>query len=101
MLDPVGVADPAVERGRPRYGVPIANIRKFIGVGLNYTDHALESNLPIPTEPVHTLLKITGDWQKFKGLPGSEGRLQPQAEKVDKQARFNEELAKVSNNAAE
>ncbi len=55
----------------------------------------------IPTEPVHSLLKITGDWQKFKGMPGSEGRLQPQPEKVDKQARFNEELAKVSNNAAE
>jgi small subunit ribosomal protein S16 len=51
----------------------------------------------IPTEPVHGLLKITGDWQKFKGLPGAEGRLQPQPEKVDKQARFNEELAKVSN----
>jgi small subunit ribosomal protein S16 len=55
----------------------------------------------IPTEPVHGLLKVTGDWQKFKGLPGAEGRLQPQPEKVDKQARFNEELAKVSNNAAE
>ena len=54
-----------------------------------------------PTEPVHSLLKITGDWQKFKGLPGAEGKLKPQPEKVDKQARFNEELAKVSNNAAE
>ncbi len=28
-----------------------------------------------PTEPVLKLLKITGDWQKFKGLPGAEGRL--------------------------
>ena len=42
---------PKVE-GAPRYGVPIANVRKFIAVGLNYTDHAIESNLPIPTEPV-------------------------------------------------
>ena len=54
-----------------------------------------------PTEAVEAILKVTGDWQKFKGLPGAEGRLQPQPEKVDKQARFNEELAKVSNNAAE
>ena len=29
-----------------------------------------------PTEPVLQLLKITGDWQKFKGLPGAEGTLQ-------------------------
>ncbi len=29
----------------------------------------------LPTEPVETLLKITGDWQKFKGLPGAEGTL--------------------------
>src|SRR5262249_28408525 len=28
-----------------------------------------------PTEPVLKLLKITGDWQKFKGLPGAEGTL--------------------------
>jgi len=46
-----------------------------------------------PTEPVEHLLKITGDWQKFKGLPGTEGTLAPQPEKVDKQARFNAALA--------
>jgi small subunit ribosomal protein S16 len=51
------------------------------------------------SEPVEKLLKITGDWQKFKGLPGAEGKLKPQPEKVDKQARFNEELAKVSGSA--
>lgn len=28
-----------------------------------------------PTDPVLALLKITGDWQKFKGLPGAEGKL--------------------------
>lgn len=46
-----------------------------------------------PTESVQNLLEITGDWQKFKGLPGTEGTLKPQAEKVDKLARFNEALA--------
>jgi ureidoglycolate lyase len=35
-----------------RYGVPVAGTRKFIAIGLNYADHAAESNLPIPTEPV-------------------------------------------------
>lgn len=38
--------------GEPRYGVPIGGIRKFIAVGLNYTDHAVEAGLPIPTEPI-------------------------------------------------
>jgi 2-keto-4-pentenoate hydratase/2-oxohepta-3-ene-1,7-dioic acid hydratase in catechol pathway len=42
---------PKVE-GNPRYGTPVAGSRKFIAIGLNYADHAAESNLPIPPEPV-------------------------------------------------
>jgi 2,4-didehydro-3-deoxy-L-rhamnonate hydrolase len=42
---------PAVT-GRPRLGVPIAGIGKFIAVGLNYIDHAAEAGLPLPKEPV-------------------------------------------------
>jgi 2,4-didehydro-3-deoxy-L-rhamnonate hydrolase len=38
--------------GSPRLGVPVAGSRKFIAIGLNYRDHAIESNLPIPSEPV-------------------------------------------------
>ena len=41
-----------------------------------------------PTEQVLALLKITGDWQKFKGLPGAEGTLRVAAPKVDKKAVF-------------
>ena len=36
-----------------------------------------------PTEQVMALLKVTGDWQKFKGLPGAEGTLRVKGEKVD------------------
>jgi small subunit ribosomal protein S16 len=36
-----------------------------------------------PTEQVLALLKITGDWQKFKGLPGAEGTLRVKAVKAD------------------
>ena len=46
-----------------------------------------------PTDPVQHLLEITGDWQRFKGLPGAEGTLKPQREKVDKLARFQAALA--------
>jgi len=38
--------------GAPRYGVPVAGISKFIAIGLNYADHAAESGMPIPAEPV-------------------------------------------------
>jgi len=38
--------------GSPRLGLPCGGTRKFIAIGLNYADHAAESNLPIPTEPV-------------------------------------------------
>ena len=38
--------------GDPRLGVPLSGSRKFIAIGLNFADHAAESNLPIPEEPV-------------------------------------------------
>ena len=39
-------------KGQPRLGVPFTGIGKFIAVGLNYSDHAAESNMPIPQEPI-------------------------------------------------
>ncbi len=36
-----------------------------------------------PSEPVLALLKVTGDWQKYKGLPGAEGTLRVKAGKAD------------------
>ncbi|VVO62657.1 fumarylacetoacetate hydrolase family protein [Pseudomonas fluorescens] len=42
---------PVVEEG-VRYGVPVAQVRKFIAIGLNYRDHAEESGMTIPTEPI-------------------------------------------------
>lgn len=38
--------------GEPRVGCPIANIGKFIAIGLNYFDHAEEVGAAIPQEPV-------------------------------------------------
>jgi small subunit ribosomal protein S16 len=45
-----------------------------------------------PTEAVEVLLKVTGDWQKFKGLPGTEGTLRTAEPKRDKLDIFNEAL---------
>ena len=42
----------ALVPGKPRLGAPVANIGKFIAIGLNYADHAAEAGMPIPKEPV-------------------------------------------------
>jgi 2-keto-4-pentenoate hydratase/2-oxohepta-3-ene-1,7-dioic acid hydratase in catechol pathway len=38
--------------GTPRLGPCVAGVGKFICVGLNYSDHAAESNMPVPAEPI-------------------------------------------------
>jgi small subunit ribosomal protein S16 len=50
-----------------------------------------------PTEAVQRLLEITGDWQKFKGLPGAEGTLKVKAPKISKLDLFNAALAAADN----
>jgi 2-keto-4-pentenoate hydratase/2-oxohepta-3-ene-1,7-dioic acid hydratase in catechol pathway len=39
-------------KGKPRMACPISHVGKFIAIGLNYADHAAESNMPIPKEPI-------------------------------------------------
>lgn len=41
-----------IVKGKPRIGACVANPQKFIAIGLNYADHAAESGLQIPAEPV-------------------------------------------------
>jgi len=41
-----------------------------------------------PTEPVLAILKVTGDWQRFKGLPGAEGTLRTAEPRTDKKTMF-------------
>ena len=64
-------------------GMPVQKAKNFKGTLFR----------PLGGHPVQHLLEITGDWQKFKGLPGTEGTLKAQPEKVDKQARFQAALA--------
>jgi len=45
-----------------------------------------------PSEAVEALLKVTGDWQRFKNLPGAEGTLKTAPEPTSKLDRFNEAL---------
>ena len=50
-------------KGKPRLGVPYSGISKFVAVGLNYSDHAAEAGMPVPSEPIlfmKTTTSITG-----------------------------------------
>src|SRR5215475_15868547 len=48
-----------------------------------------------PTDPVRKLLEVTGDWQRFKGLPGAEGTLKSPAPRSDKKDAFAAALAET------
>lgn len=50
-----------------------------------------------PTESVQAILKVTGDWQKFKGLPGAEGTLQVAEPKVAKALVFEAAVKEAAN----
>jgi 2-keto-4-pentenoate hydratase/2-oxohepta-3-ene-1,7-dioic acid hydratase in catechol pathway len=48
----LGVERLPLVSGSPRLGTPYRGVGKFIAIGLNYSDHAAEAGLPVPTEPV-------------------------------------------------
>ena len=50
-----------------------------------------------PSEAVEAILKVTGDWQKFKGIEGAEGTLKVKEPKRDKLEIFNEALKEAAN----
>lgn len=73
-----GSVDPAslpVVEGSPRLGPCVGKVGKFICIGLNYADHAAESGMPIPSEPIvffKATSAITGPNDDVIIPPGSE-----------------------------
>ena len=59
----------------------------FIEVNSERAQHWLSVGAQ-PTDPVRKILEITGDWQKFKGLPGTEGTLRMAAPREDRKEIF-------------
>lgn len=51
-LSELGLDTLPVVTGQPRLGVPVAGVPKFIAIGVNFRDHAIEAKMAIPTEPV-------------------------------------------------
>ena len=101
--------DPAslpIVDGTPRYGVPIKSIGKIVAIGLNYRDHAIESGLPIPTEPMMFMKPLSslsgpnddvvlprgsthGDWEVELGvIIGKTCRYVAEDEALDKVAGY-------------
>ena len=66
----------------------------FIEVNSERAQHWLSVGAQ-PTDPVRRLLEITGDWQKFKGLPGTEGTLKTAEAKADKKEAFAAAVAET------
>ncbi len=94
-------------KGKPRLGVPYTGISKFVAVGLNYSDHAAEAGMPVPSEPIlfmKTTTSITGpndpvvlpkdahkgDWEVELGIViGSTARYVPEERALDYVAGYS------------
>jgi small subunit ribosomal protein S16 len=71
----------------------------FIEVNSDRAQHWLSVGAQ-PTDPVRKILEITGDWQKFKGLPGAEGTLKTAAPKEDRKEIFAAAVKETLGDAA-
>ncbi|PSL01195.1 SSU ribosomal protein S16P [Haloactinopolyspora alba] len=80
-IEEIGLYNPKVEPSLIK--VDSERVQYWLGVGAQ------------PTEPVAAILKVTGDWQKHKGLPGAEGTLKVAEPKAEKRAAFDAALAEV------
>ena len=86
VLTPEGLAQLAaldvtglpVVQGQPRLGACVGNVRKFIAIGLNYADHAAESGMAVPSEPV-----VFNKWTSCIVGPDDDVVLPPGSQKSD------------------
>ncbi|MFM8192110.1 MAG: 30S ribosomal protein S16 [Actinomycetota bacterium] len=80
---------------KARNGLKIEEIGRYspasepslIHVDSDRAQHWLKNGAQ-PTPAVEAILKVTGDWQKFKGLPGAEGTLKTLPARADKRAAY-------------
>ena len=82
-IEEIGLYHPTEEPSLIR--IDSARAQYWLGVGAQ------------PTEAVVALLKVTGDWQKFKGLPGAEGTLRVAEPKPNRQAVFAAAVSDAAN----
>ncbi|MCH8626988.1 30S ribosomal protein S16 [Arsenicicoccus piscis] len=80
-IEEIGIYHPTQQPSRIE--IDSERVQYWLGVGAQ------------PTEQVLALLKVTGDWQKHKGLPGAEGTLEVAAPRPDKRALYEEAVKKA------
>lgn len=92
-IDPASL--PAIE-GRPRLGVPVAGIGQVVAAGLNYADHAAESGLVVPKEPVLFLKSVSS-------LAGADDQvvLPPGSAKADWEVELGVVIGRTARHVAE
>ncbi len=92
-LDPLSL--PHV-RGTPRLGLPFTGISKFVGIGLNYRDHAAETGMPVPTEPIIFMKATT-----CLAGPDDDVQLPPDSHKTDWEVELGVVIGKTARRVSE
>ncbi|ARC36698.1 FAA hydrolase family protein [Paracoccus yeei] len=92
-LDPAGL--PLVE-GSPRIGACVGQVRKFIAIGLNYADHAAESGMAVPSEPV-----VFSKWTSCIVGPDDDVVLPPGSRKSDWEVELGVVIGKTARQVSE
>jgi 2,4-didehydro-3-deoxy-L-rhamnonate hydrolase len=83
-------------KGKPRFGSCIANPQKFIAIGLNYSDHAAESGMKVPPEPI----VFTKQVSCLSG-PNDTITLPPKSEKSDWEVELGVIIGRKAKNISE
>ncbi len=104
VLTPAGLAklaaiDPASlpeVSGNPRLGACVGNVRKFIAIGLNYADHAAESGMAVPAEPV-----VFNKWTSCIVGPNDDIQIPPASVKTDWEVELGIVIGKGGSNLSE
>ncbi|WP_309624201.1 fumarylacetoacetate hydrolase family protein [Methylibium sp.] len=92
-LDPLSL--PRV-RGTPRLGLPFTGISKFVGIGLNYRDHAAETGMPVPIEPIIFMKATT-----CLAGPDDDVQLPPDSHKTDWEVELGVVIGKTARRVSE
>lgn len=86
---------PLVE-GAPRLGACVGQVRKFIAIGLNYADHAAESGMAVPSEPV-----VFNKWTSCIVGPNDDVVLPPGSQKSDWEVELGVVIGKTARQVSE
>ncbi|MCV0439211.1 MAG: fumarylacetoacetate hydrolase family protein [Hydrogenophaga sp.] len=82
--------------GQPRLGVPWTGMPTYLGIGLNYHDHAAEAGLPIPREPI-----MFAKWTSCVCGPNDDTLMPIEATQLDWEVELGVVIGKVARNVPE